>query len=261
MEWGPGLPLAASVFVLLALYAASAALNRGIPGSGLRYPRTAWQPHVLLPAFWRDQRRLWRDHEGGLSLAATSVFWGTGATLQFMVLRWAQETLALPLSQAALLQGVVAVGVVAGATAAGRWVPLSGARHLLWAGVLMGLALPSILWVHSLTAAVPLLVAVGAVGGLMVVPLNALLQHRGAQLLSAGRSIAVQGFNENASVLLALGVYSATVAGGWPLAWVLVGLGGGLAAVLTLLARQAARPVPAVAAAASPAAARPRSAG
>jgi MFS family permease len=219
-------PLGASLAALLALYALAAALNRRIPDSGAalspcsRDPRTLWRDHL------DDHRRLWTDRQGGaLSLAATTLFWGVGATLQFIVLRWAHEGLGLPLDRAAALQGVVAIGVVAGASLAGRWVPLHAARHLLWLGVPLGLAMPLLLRCHDLTQGVALLVAAGAIAGFMVVPLNALLQHRGLQLTQAGRSIAVQGCAENAGILLLLGLYAALTASGLPLQYVGLGLG------------------------------------
>ena len=184
----------ASLGALLGLYALASALNLGVPDSGARYPRTAWHPRQLLRSFRRANRTLWCDAEGGLSLAATTIFWGVGATLQFAVLRWAVDVLGLTLERAAYLQAAVAVGVIAGAGAAGRWVALRHARRLLGAGVLLGLLMPLVASVDEVRLAVPLLALVGAVGGFMVVPLNALLQHRGFVLLSAGRSIAVQGF-------------------------------------------------------------------
>jgi MFS family permease len=233
--------LMVSLVSLLGLYAAAALLNLGVPRSGARYPVSSIHPGVLLREFRRDQRTLWRDPEGGLSLAATTLFWGAGATLQFIVLRWATERLALPLSQAAYLQGAVAVGVVAGAAVAGRWVPLARAHRMLVFGVLLGLAMPLLAGVRSLALAIPLLVAAGMVGGLMVVPLNALLQHRGCQLLSAGRSIAVQGFNENASILAMLGVYAALVALQLPLLWLMSGFGLVIAGAITLLMLRQAR--------------------
>jgi MFS family permease len=185
--------------------------------------------------FASANRVLWRDRQGGLSLAVTTLFWGVGATLQFVVLRWAAEQLRLPLSQAAYLQGVVAVGVVAGAAVAGRFVPLAAAPRMLVFGVLLGLCMPLLAVVDSLALAVPLLVVVGAVGGLLVVPLNALLQHRGCQLLTAGRSIAVQGFNENASVLALLATYAALVALDLPLRTLMSGFGLAIALAIMLL--------------------------
>lgn len=232
--------LRASLALLLALYALAAWLNRAVPDSGVRHARAA-QAHALRD-FWCDHRRLWRDAEGGLSLAVTTLFWGLGATLQFVVLRWAGEWLGLPLDRAAPLQAAVGVGVVLGAWAAGRWVPLARARHLLWAGVVMGLMMPLLAPLRSLAVVLPMLVAVGAVGGLMVVPLNALLQHRGHQLMSAGRSIAVQGFNENASVLAMLAVYAGLLALDVPILPLMTGLGMAVAALLlALIAREARR--------------------
>lgn len=250
--------LQVSLLAVMGVYALAALLNRGVPDSGARYPAPARHPLRLTREFARDNRRLWRDREGGLSLAATTIFWGVGATLQFIVLRWAVERMGLALSQAALLQGVVALGVVAGATAAGRWVPLAAAPRLLGCGVLLGLAMPALALAPNLWVAVPLLVLAGATGGLMVVPLNALLQHRGFELLTAGRSIAVQGFNENASVLAMLAGYAALVALDVPLRWLMAGFGLAIAAAITRLWWRAAR-WPAATAGASPATVRPRS--
>lgn len=225
----------ASLASLLGVYALAGGLNLGVPDSGARYPGRSIHPVALVRDFASANRVLWRDGDGGLSLAVTTLFWGVGATLQFVVLRWAAEQLQLPLSQAAYLQGVVAVGVVAGAAVAGRWVPLSAARQMLVFGVLLGLAMPVLSTVDRLPLAVPLLVAVGAVGGLLVVPLNALLQHRGCQLLTAGRSVAVQGFNENASVLAMLAAYAALVALDLPLRVLMAGFGFAIAAAIMLL--------------------------
>lgn len=200
--------LTPSLLLLVLVYGLAGLLNVGIPDSGARYPATVRHPRVLVNDFWRANRTLWRDADGGLSLAVTTIFWGLGATLQFVVLKWASDVLQLPLDQSAYLQAAVAVGVVAGAGLAGRWVALHQARRVLPAGVLLGLMLPLVAQVPQVWAALVLLVAVGIVGGFLVVPLNALLQHRGFQLLSAGRSVAVQGFNENLSVLCMLAIYA-----------------------------------------------------
>jgi MFS family permease len=206
---GPAGPLTLSLVALLAVYALAGGLNIGVPASGARYPASSIHPLQVLRDFRRANRTLWRDAEGGLSLAVTTIFWGVGATLQFAVLRWAADVLHLPLDQAAYLQAAVAVGVIAGAAAAAHRVPLERAWRMLPAGVLLGLMIPLVASTDRLAWALPWLVAVGVVGGLLVVPLNALLQHRGCTLLSAGRSIAVQGYNENASVLGMLAVYAA----------------------------------------------------
>lgn len=248
-----GAPLVVSLATLLLVYGAAALLNGAVPASGARYAAPRWSPRALTREFARAQRTLWRDAEGGLSLAATTLFWGVGATLQFVVLRWAVEALGLTLDRAAYLQGAVALGVIAGAALAGRFVPLAAAPHMLFFGVVLGLAMPLLAWVDSVAVAIPLLVLAGAAGGLLVVPLNALLQHRGATLLGAGQSIAVQGFNENASVLAMLAGYTALVAGGVPLQWLMSGFGLAIAGFVTLLMRRARQRPPAARASRSPA--------
>ena len=227
--------LTGSLAALLVIYAVSSLLNAGIADSGQRQRSVAHDPAALLREFRAANRKLWRDREGGLSLAATTLFWGVGATLQFAVLRWAGEALELPLSQAAYLQAAVAVGVIGGAAAAGRWLALHQARHGLWAGVALGLLMPVVAQVNTVSLAAVVLALVGAVGGAMVVPLNALLQHRGATLLSAGRSIAVQGFNENLSVLGMLAAYAGCEAAGVPIGVTLSGLGILVATAIALL--------------------------
>lgn len=231
----PADKLTGSLAALLVIYAVSSLLNAGIADSGQRQRSVAHDPAALLREFRAANRKLWRDCEGGLSLAATTLFWGVGATLQFAVLRWAGASLELPLSQAAYLQAAVAVGVIGGAAAAGRWLALHQARRGLWAGVALGLLMPVVAQVSDVTMAAIMLALVGAVGGAMVVPLNALLQHRGAALLSAGRSIAVQGFNENLSVLGMLAAYAGCEAAGVPIGVTLSGLGVLVAAAIALL--------------------------
>ena len=235
------LGLNVSLGLLLGLYGLAALLQWGVPDSGARYPEAAWHPVALARDFWAAHRRLWRDAAGGLSLAVTTLFWGVGGVLQFAVLRWATERVGLGLDRAAYLQAVVALGVVAGASLAGRFVPLHRALRVLPAGVALGGLIAAVAQLTTLGPALPLLVLTGAVGGILVVPMNALLQHRGHQLLTAGRSIAVQGFNENLSVLTMLGVYAGLHALALPLVPLMMGFGGLIAAfMLVLMARRRA---------------------
>ena len=236
--WSAADALTLSLLLLLAVYAIASALNLGVPDSGARYPHTAIHLRELMRSFGHGNATLWRDAQGGMSLAATTVFWGAGATLQFAVLRWAVDVLGLTLDRAAYLQAAVAVGVVAGAAAAGRWVALRHAKHMLMAGVFMGLLIPLVASARDIVLVVPLLALVGAVGGFMVVPLNALLQHRGFTLLTAGRSIAVQGFNENLSVLGMLAGYAALLALDVPIMTVMWLFGMSIATAIALLMRR-----------------------
>ena len=232
---GTGSTLLLSMLILLAAYLVAGWMNARVPDSGARYAPTRIHALELLRDFRAAGRTLWRDRDGGLSLAVTTIFWGVGATLQFAVLKWATEILDLRLAHAAYLQAAVAVGVILGAGAAGRHVRLSRAKRVLPAGVLLGLCMPVVASADSLWLAVPLLALVGVVGGILVVPLNALLQHRGYTLLSAGRSIAVQGFNENLSVLMMLAGYAALVALDVPIVPLMWGFGLMVAAAIALL--------------------------
>ena len=201
-----------SLAIIILLYGLSALCNIGIVPSGVTYPVRGRHPVQMLADFRHANALLWRDRSGGLSLTVTTVFWGLGAMLQFAVLLWAVQALGLGLDQAAYLQGIVALGVVGGAVLVASRLRLRHATAVLPLGQFMGVFMMSALFISDWRAAVPVLLAVGVLGGMMVVPMNALLQHRGHRLLTAGQSIAVQGFNENLSILLMLGLYAALIA-------------------------------------------------
>ncbi len=221
----PATALVAGMLVLLSMNAVAMLLSLAVRDSGVRYDRHSIHPAALIRRFVQENGVLWRDALGGLSMSVTTLLWGVGATLQLIVLRWAHEALGLPLAQAAYLQGVTAVGVVAGAVLASRWIGLAQAERLLPVGVVLGLLLPLLLCISNPWTAAALLMLVGALAGFFVVPMNALLQHRGCSLLTAGRSIAVQGFNENAGMLLMLAGYAAAIALELPLSALVLGFG------------------------------------
>jgi MFS family permease len=221
--------LASPLLLVIVIYGLAAALNWGIPRSDAVYPQHSLHPVAMCRDFWRSNLLLWRDPIGRISLSVTTLFWGVGAVIQFAVLLWAQQTLHIPLEQGAFLQAIVAVGVIAGAALAGYAFKLESATQVLPLGIVLGLLLPAVALTSSLWLAIPLMIVIGLAGGVLMVPMNAMLQHRGFELLTAGRSIAVQGFNENASVLLLLGIYSGLLALQMPLVWVMSLLGMAMA--------------------------------
>ncbi len=198
----------AAILVISLFYLIAAVFNLRIPDTGARYHEQTRNPVVMVKDFVDCFATLWRDKLGQISLAVTTLFWGAGATLQFIVLRWAERRLEMPLSHAAILQGIVAIGVALGAVLAGRMVPLKQSLRVLPVGVAMGFAVMSLIFVTWMPLVYFLLILVGALAGFFVVPMNALLQHRGHVLLSAGHSIAVQNFNENLNILLMLALYA-----------------------------------------------------
>ncbi|RPH67522.1 MAG: lysophospholipid transporter LplT [Burkholderiales bacterium] len=211
IDTGIDTPAEAAIIVIAVFYAIAAAFNLRIPDTGARYPRQAGNPFTLMREFLGCCRVLWKDKLGQISLAVTTLFWGAGATLQFIVLDWARHALGLPLNRAAILQGVVALGIAAGAMVAARAVRLRDSLRVLPVGIAMGVVVPVMTLVSTEWLAFPLLVLIGALAGFFVVPMNALLQHRGHVLMSAGHSIAVQNFNENLNILLMLGLYALLV--------------------------------------------------
>jgi hypothetical protein len=208
LKTGIDSPAEAAIVVIAVVYAIAAAFNLYVPDTGAHYPHQERNPLRLVQDFGQCLTKLWGDSLGQISLAVTTLFWGAGATLQFIILKWAEVQLGLALSSAAQLQGVVAIGIAFGAVFAARFVSLRGSLSVLRVGIAMGLLVPLMTLITSLPWAYPLLVLVGGLAGFFVVPMNALLQHRGHLLMSAGHSIAVQNFNENLSVLLMLGLYA-----------------------------------------------------
>ena len=226
---------------LIVIYSIAGLLNFGIPSVNIRYVQQSMKPIALFKNFIQSNRILWQDPVGKLSLAVTTLFWGIGAVVQFAVLLWAKEALNMPLEQASLLQAVVAFGVIFGAGMAGHYVALQNAYKVLPLGLWLGLSLPALAFSTSLWIAIPLMLITGFAGGMLMVPMNAMLQNRGYTLLTAGRSIAVQGFNENASVMLMLGVYSGLLALELPLQWVMVIMGSVMTLGMIYLMRMASQ--------------------
>ncbi len=226
---------------LIVIYSIAGLLNFGIPSVNIRYVQQSMKPIALFKNFIQSNRILWRDPVGKLSLAVTTLFWGIGAVVQFAVLLWAKEALNMPLEQASLLQAVVAFGVIFGAGMAGHYVALQNAYKVLPLGLWLGLSLPALAFSTSLWIAIPLMLITGFAGGMLMVPMNAVLQNRGYILLTAGRSIAVQGFNENASVMVMLGVYSGLLALELPLQWVMVIMGSVMTLGMLYLMRMASQ--------------------
>jgi MFS family permease len=226
---------------LIVIYSVAGLLNFGIPSVNTQYVQQSMKPVALFENFIQSNQILWQDPVGKLSLAVTTLFWGIGAVVQFAVLLWAKEALNMPLEQASLLQAVVAFGVIFGAGMAGHYVALQNAYKVLPLGLWLGLSLPALAFSTSLWIAIPLMLITGFAGGMLMVPMNAMLQNRGYTLLTAGRSIAVQGFNENASVMVMLGVYSGLLALELPLQWVMVIMGSVMTLGVIYLMRMASQ--------------------
>ena len=211
IDTGIDSPGEAAIVFIIAFYVIAAIFNLFIPNTGVDHKMVNRNPIYLIREFAHCVKLLWADKLGQISLATTTLFWGAGATLQFIVLKWAEVTLGYTLSQGTYLQGVCAVGIALGAILAAKMVPLNRAVNVVPMGIAMGVIVMAMIVVQTVYLAVPLIILIGALAGFFVVPMNALLQHRGHILMGAGHSIAVQNFNENISILCMIGLYAVLI--------------------------------------------------
>lgn len=259
-DTGIDTPAESAIMIIMLIYIVAALINLKIPDTGARYVEQKANPIELIKDFSVCFKTLWNDRLGQISLAVTTLFWGAGATLQFIVIKWAQVALNMNLSQSAILQAISAVGVAGGAVWAASRVPLRNSLKVLPYGIAMGIVvcvmavynsnmLPDVTVMTigkievklNLLPAYFLLIVVGWLAGYFVVPMNALLQHRGHVLMSAGHSIAVQNFNENISVLMMLAMYSLLIWFDVPVPYVIIGFGFAVSAIMWLVIKRHAR--------------------
>ena len=227
-----------TLVIIGALYLIAALFNLYIPDTGVDHKPLKKNPIYLFHEFNHCLKLLWRDKLGQISLAVTTLFWGAGATLQFIVLEWAKVALNLDLSKASMLQGVVAIGVAIGAMLAARMITLKKSVRVIPLGIAMGVGIMVMIAVRDMWLAAPLLILVGILSGFFVVPMNALLQHRGHILMGAGHSIAVQNFNENLSILIMTSTYSALLKAQLSIYWIIVMFGLFVAGAMWLVKRR-----------------------
>ncbi len=208
LDTGVDTPPEAAICVLIFVYLVAAWFNTRIPLTEFPMRPMPKKLLSLLPDFWHCNVRLWRDRLGQISLATTTLFWGVSGNLRYIVLAWAAAALGYTVTQASALVGVVAIGTAVGAVAASLRMRLEHATLVMPLGIAMGVLVILLNFITNVWVAAPFLILLGGLGGFLVVPMNALLQHRGHNLMGSGRSIAVQNFNEQACILGLGGFYS-----------------------------------------------------
>ena len=197
-----------AISVITVVYLIAALFNLYIPRVPIEHKLLSRNPAFLVTEFVHCFKLLWKDPLGQVSLSVTTLFWGAGATLRLIVLAWAVAILNYDMGEAAQLTAWVAIGIAIGAILAAKFVKLEHAVKVLPMGIAMGLMVLVMIPVTSSPLAIVLLIIIGAMGGYLLVPMNALLQHRGHLLMGAGRSIAVQNFNENISIFAMLALFA-----------------------------------------------------
>ncbi|MEY4654340.1 MAG: hypothetical protein RI884_2921 [Pseudomonadota bacterium] len=231
----------AAIALLIAVYLLAAWFNTRIPLTGVEMRHMPRNPMALVPDFWSCNSRLWRDKLGQISLATTTLFWGVSGNLRYIILAWAAAALGYGTTQASALTGVVAVGTAVGAVVASMRMRLDMATSVMPLGIAMGLLVILMNFISNVWLAAPFLILLGALGGFLVVPMNALLQHRGHNLMGAGRSIAVQNFNEQACILGLGGLYALSTGVGMSAFGAITGFGLIVASAMWLIKRWHAR--------------------
>lgn len=252
-----------NLLIIGGLYLIAAFFNFYIPDTGVDHVPLKKNPAYLVHEFSHCVKLLWRDKLGQISLAVTTLFWGAGATLQFIVIEWAAAALDMDLANASMLQGVVAIGVAIGAVMAARMISMRKSVRVIPLGIYMGIGVTimtlvpfipeftllsaqfelfgkevNILLDAQLSVSFVLLILIGGLSGFFVVPMNALLQHRGHVLMGAGHSIAVQNFNENLSILVMTTVYAMLIRAQLHIFWIIVLFGLFVAGMMVLIKRR-----------------------
>jgi MFS family permease len=227
-----------AIAIITTLYLLAAIVNLFIPRLPIDHRLASRKPGFVLHDFWHSFQLLWKDPLGQVSLAVTTLFWGVGATLRLMIIAWAALNLSFGLDHATQLTGLVALGIAIGSALAGWLVPLKKSVRVLPAGIALGF-LPIVLTsIHEFWIAAILLTLLGVLSGFFVVPLNALLQHRGHLLMGAGHSIAQQNFNENISILLLTGAYALMIRADWHIYTIMVVFGLFISGIMAVIWRR-----------------------
>jgi MFS transporter, LPLT family, lysophospholipid transporter len=201
-------PAEAAIAMMILIYGIAAWFNTRIPSTGAAIIAMPKNTLSLVPDFWHCNNLLWKDKLGQISLATTTLFWGVLGNLRVIVFAWAAVALGYSTSKASSLVGVIVIGTAVGAVVASMRMTLDRATSLIPLGIAMGVLMFGLNFISSIWVAIPFLILLGGLAGYLVVPMNALLQHRGHNLMGAGRSIAVQNFNEQACILGLGGLYA-----------------------------------------------------
>ena len=203
--------------IITILYLLAAIFNKYMPHVPINHKLKKNDPWSLIKDFLHSYKKLWNDPLGQLSLTITTLFWGAGATLRLVIIGWAAYALGYGLDKSTTLSATVAFGVAIGAIIAAFFIKMKDSTKILPVGIIMGALVCSMFFITTWQSAAIVLTLVGVFSGLLIVPLNALLQHRGHLLIGAGHSIAVQNFNENLGILILSGAYTLMVKGNIPI--------------------------------------------
>ena len=198
---------------VVTIYALATITNLFIPRLRAECELQRWRFVQLVAGFWRAIVILIKDPAAFISLLGTSLFWGSGAALRLMLFVWVPLALGIADNQTpANLMGILSVGIVIGAVIAATSINLAGVHKAFIGGLLIGPLIVMLAWQTTIYPTVLLLIALGAAGGVFIVPLNALLQQRAHMSVGVGHGLAIQNLFENITMLILVSSYSGMAA-------------------------------------------------
>jgi MFS family permease len=227
----------AAILATMLIYGIATLFNLYIPRTSAPLQPMAGSIGSFVRDFSHCNSRLWADKLGQISLATTTLLWGVFGNLRLIVFAWAAAALGYTTAQASNLVGVVIIGSVAGAVVASMTTKLDRATNVIPLAIVVGVLMIGLNFINDMVVAAPFMVLLGGLCGYLIVPMNALLQHRGHNLMGAGRSIAVQNFNEQACILGLGAFYAGMTKLGMSVFVAITVLGVLVAAVMELIRR------------------------
>ena len=216
-----------ALLTCVVMYGLAVIANIFIPKLPAARQDIEWKFMSMIKDFAKTFKIIFNNKQTLYTLLGTSLFWGAGITLRFLLISWVPIVLGITdNSTPTNLNAVVAIGIVVGAGLASATVSISNTFRCIPAGILMGLAVIAFTLQSNMISSYILLVVIGALGGYFLVPLNASIQKIGKELIGAGSVISIQNLSEYSAMMIMLSAYTLAVAGG--LSVITIGVGFGM---------------------------------
>ncbi|WP_349431741.1 lysophospholipid transporter LplT [Methylomarinum sp. Ch1-1] len=163
----------------------------------------------ILLRFFRQIGRFFDTPRSRFSMLGASLFWAAAATIRVIIIAWAPLVLmSKNASEIAELTLFLAIGIIAGSALVPRLIPLNRLRRARLPAYLMGLFIIALSFTEAVWPARLMLFMIGMAGGMFIVPINAALQDLGQHSIGSGSAVALQGFFQNLTMLVAVGSYT-----------------------------------------------------
>ena len=221
------LDITLALLTCVVMYGLAVIANIFIPKLPAARQDIEWKLISMIKDFAKTIKIIFNNKQALYTLLGTSLFWGAGITLRFLLISWVPIVLGITdNSTPTNLNAIVAIGIVIGAALASALVSISNTLRCIPAGILMGFAVIAFTLQSNMISSYILLVVIGALGGYFLVPLNALIQKIGKELVGAGSVISIQNLSEYSAMMIMLSAYTLAVAGG--LSVITIGVGFGM---------------------------------